>query len=279
MVQQLTSVQSLLSLPSNDHPQWYSTGPSTCSVILRNQVADNQHIPPNSIGNRGRKLSLTSNLSRKGKISKWNPNSRSLELDRLHRDQIKKRLSRFIPDDIELEFDSDDSDSDAVSIDIDQPSSSSIIPQPQKLLDAVQSNHIKDSISCPKLSKFESSAANVVENEKEVTKSINRALSNLYDSPNSSTRINNLFISDTGVDLPTNNDNHIQDIHLSVDQQKLQTQRHIESLHDALSDSREYIERMNELRSIISETNRIKKSVWNGLRESVYLSLGGDLPP
>lgn len=246
-------------------------------MILKNEVSGNQCSASNSKGNRGRKLSLTNSLNRKGKISRWNPNTRTLELDRMHRDQIKKRLSRFIPDEIELEYDSDDSDT--VSIDIEEPSSYDIIPQPQKLVDAVQSSHIKDSITCPKLSEFESTAADVVENEKEITKSIGRALSNLYDSSNSTKRINELFISDNGVDLPTNNGKGIEDIHLTVDEQKLQTQRHIESLHEALSDSREYIERMNELRSIISETNRIKKSVWKGLRESVYLSLGGELPP
>ncbi|TIA85605.1 hypothetical protein E3P99_03942 [Wallemia hederae] len=277
MVQQLTSVQSLLSLPSNDQPHWYSSGPSTCSVILKNEVAGTQLSASNSRGNRGRKLSLNSSLNRKGKISKWNPNSRMLELDRMHRDQIKKRLSRFIPDEIEMEYDSDDSD--AVSIDIEEPSSYDVIPQPQKLVDAVQSAHVKESINCPRLSEFESSSADVVEQEKEITKSVGRALSSLYDLPSSTQRKNDLFISDSGVDIPTSNGKDIEDIHLTVDEQKLQTQRHIETLHEALSDSREYIERMNELRSIISETNRIKKSVWKGLRESVYLNLGGELPP
>ncbi|TIB82135.1 hypothetical protein E3Q22_00360 [Wallemia mellicola] len=276
MVKQLTSVQSLLSLPSNDQPQWYAAGPSTSSVILKNEVAGNQQTAKNPRGNRGRKLSLSNSLNRKGKISRWNPSSRSLEMDRAHRDQVKKRLSRFIPDEIELEYDSDDSDS--VSIELDEPSWYDVIPQPQRLVDAVQSPHIKSSITCPRLSEFEHRSADVVENEKEITKSIGRALSNIYDTRNTTNHINELFISNTGVDLPTNNGKEVQDIHLTVEEQKVQAQRHIESLHEALADSREYIERMNELRSIIAETTRIKKSVWKGLRESVYLNLGGELP-
>ena len=273
------------SLPSNDQPQWYSSGPSTSTVTLKNEV-DYTRNDDNNIrskrGNRGRKLNISNQFYKKGKICEWNPNKRKLELDKLKKFQMRNRLRKFIPEEIENEFNfnngnGSEDDIDLNGVDDDSISYQHFIQQPTKLLDAVQNPSIKSSLNCDRLKHFEIKSSDVVENEKELSKSLGRAISTIYDSSKPLNQIQNLFVSNDGINLPTLIGNKIEDIHLSTDEQQVQVQRHIETLHEALNDSREFIERINELRSIINETIRIKNSFWRGLRESVYFNLGGDL--